>query len=133
MQAASGKNPNCNAQATYFSHLAEGRFMIQQCEHCNKHVFYPRVFCVHCGSERLHWVQPSGKGVVYSTSIVRKKKEDGGDYNVVLIDLEENVRLMSRVEEISLDRIAIGMAVQAKVVLRDGEPVLVFVPTGEPS
>ena len=116
------------AQRAYFTHLAEGRFLIQRCGACDRHVFYPRVLCVHCGSPRLDWVAPAGTGTVYSTSIVRRKAEDGGDYNVALVDLDEGVRMMSRIEGVALDRIAIGMRVRARIAAGDEGPVVVFDP-----
>ena len=99
----------------YFDKLAAGRFEIQRCAGCGKHVFYPRVLCPHCGGERLDWVAPSGRGTVYSTTVVRRKPADGGDYNIVLVDLAEGVRLMSRVAGIAPDQVKIGMAVAARI------------------
>lgn len=120
-----------DAQRVYFSHLSDGHFMIQRCGACGRHVFYPRVLCVHCGSPRLGWVRPAGTGTVYSSSIVRRKAEDGGDYNVALVDLDEGVRMMSRVEGVALDRIAIGMRVQARIAAGEEGPLVVFDPVGE--
>jgi uncharacterized OB-fold protein len=73
------------------------------------------VICPHCGSDQLGWVAPSGRGTVYSTTIVRRKPADGGDYNIVLVDLEEGVRLLSRVAGIPPDQVRIGMAVRARI------------------
>ena len=109
--------------------LAQGRFTIQQCADCRKFIFYPRVVCPHCGSARQDWVEPTGAGSVYSCTTVRRKADEGGDYNVSLIDLREGPRLMSRVEDIAPEKIAIGMAVEARVRLVDGTAVLIFVPT----
>jgi uncharacterized OB-fold protein len=112
----------------YRDKLAQGRFEIQRCAACAKHVFYPRVLCPHCGADRLEWVQPSGRGSVYSTTVVRRRPADGGDYNVALIDLEEGVRMMSRVAGIAPEAVAIGLRVQARVA-GEGEAALVeFVP-----
>jgi len=99
----------------YQERLSQGRFEIQKCAGCGKHVFYPRVLCPHCGADRLAWVAPSGRGVVYSTTVVRRKPADGGDYNVALVDLEEGVRMMSRVAEIAPETVRIGMKVKARV------------------
>jgi len=118
--------PPVGPQARYFSALAQGRFEIQNCDGCRKWQFFPRSLCMHCGSTRLKWQAPSGRGTVYSTSVVRRKPEAGGDYNVALIDLDEGVRLMSRVEGVAPDAVRIGMAVQAQ--LRPDEPFLFFVP-----
>lgn len=113
-------------EAHYFARLTEGVFEIQRCAACERHQFFPRVLCVHCGSEDLSWVAPSGRGTIYSYSIVRRKPEAGGDYNVVLVDLEENVRLMSRVEGVEPADLRIGQAVQARVAVEDGKGVVVF-------
>jgi uncharacterized OB-fold protein len=110
----------------YFARLAQGVFEIQRCAQCQRHQFYPRVLCVHCGSEDLQWVAPSGRGTVYSYSIVRRKPEAGGDYNVVLVDLEEDVRVMSRVEGVTPDALRVGQRVSARVALEEGKGVLVF-------
>ena len=117
---------NKGPEAYYFDQLKQGAFEIQQCVGCAKHQFYPRVLCVHCGGSELIWKQPSGAGTVYSHSIVRRKPEAGGDYNVVLIDLEEGVRLMSSIENCAAADIHIGQKVQARVVHRDGAGVVVF-------
>ncbi len=113
-------------QARYFSRLSQGIFEIQRCQACLRHQFYPRVLCQHCGSTALEWTSPSGKGKVYSFSVVRRKPELGGDYNVVLIELEEGVRLMSRVEGVVHDELRIGMAVSARVIDQDGQGLVVF-------
>ena len=113
-------------ESHYFQQLDRGVFEIQRCSACERHQFFPRVLCAHCGDENLHWVRPSGQGSVYSYSIVRRKSEAGGDYNVVLVDLDEGVRLMSRVEGVEPADIRIGQRVTAHVVQEDGKGVLVF-------
>jgi uncharacterized OB-fold protein len=108
----------------YLDALAAGRFEIQQCAACRKHVFHPRVLCPHCGGERLDWVAASGRGTVYSTTVVRRKPADGGDYNIVLVDLAEGPRMMSRVAGLSPEQVKIGMPVQARIA----EGLVEFVP-----
>lgn len=112
----------------YLAALAHGQFQIQHCADCDKYIFYPRVLCPHCGGVHLSWVRPSGLGTVYSVSIVRRKESDGGDYNVVLVDLPEGVRLLSRVTGVANEMVTIGMRVHAEIVREDGKPVLVFRP-----
>lgn len=112
----------------YHAALARGQFQIQHCTDCDKYLFYPRVLCPHCGGSHLSWARPSGLGTVYSVSIVRKKKEDGGDHNVVLVDLLEGVRMMGRVEGVANEAIAIGMRVHAEIRQENGKPIVVFVP-----
>lgn len=111
--------------AEFRAFLAEGRFMIQRSKSSGAHVFYPRAVAPGTGARDLEWVQASGCGVVYSTTVVRKKPPEPS-YNVVLVDLAEGPRMMSRVEGVDPAAVAIGMAVQARIVDQDGEPVVVF-------
>ena len=112
----------------YFDALAQGRFEIPQCRDCGKFHFYPRVCCPHCGSQTLEWVAPSGAGTVYSVTIVRAR--EGADYTVVLIDLDEGPRMMSRVVEVPVEEVRIGMKVHARIDVIDEGPLLVFVAKG---
>jgi uncharacterized OB-fold protein len=102
-------------QAEHQAALDEGRFLIQRCDGCAKHVYFPRELCPHCGSDRLAWLQPKGTGTVYAVTTVRRKADAGGDYNVSLIDLDEGVRLMSRVEGMAPSDVRIGQRVRARV------------------
>ncbi|HYG41756.1 MAG TPA: Zn-ribbon domain-containing OB-fold protein [Bordetella sp.] len=123
--------PPAGPQKHYHDQLAQGRFQIQRCQACAQAVFYPRMICPHCGSDRLDWITPSGLGTVYSTTVVRRKAEHGGDYNVALVDLEEGVRMMSRVEGIEPAAVAIGMAVQAYVADAGTDKLVVFKAIGD--
>lgn len=120
--------PGSPAMAAYAAHLQAGRFRIQQCEDCRRHVFYPRVICPHCASDRLSWVEPAGTGTVYSTTVVRRSDDKGGSYNVALIDLDEGVRLMSRVERVPPVDVRIGMRVRVHVAQLNGTVAPVFAP-----
>jgi uncharacterized OB-fold protein len=115
----------------YREALVAGHFQIQHCKNCSRHVFYPRVLCNHCGAAALEWVAASGRATVYSTTVVRRKPDAGGDINIVLVDLEEGVRMMSRVDALAPEQVRIGMAVTARIVADAGQPMVVFVPVPE--
>lgn len=114
-------------EAQYQQFLAEGRFMIQRSAGSGKHVFYPRVAEPATGATDLEWVAASGRGTVYSTSVVRQKPPTP-NYNVALIDLAEGPRMMSRVVGIAAEEVRIGMAVTARIVHENEAAVLVFEP-----
>jgi len=115
------------AEIAYHEYLAKGEFRIQHCNACSRHVFYPRALCPHCGSSNLEWVKASGAGTVYSTTVMRRKPEAGGDYNVCLVALEEGPRLMSRVEGVAPKEVRIGMPVKARIAGGGEEgPYVVF-------
>ncbi|NYE22911.1 Zn-ribbon domain-containing OB-fold protein [Pigmentiphaga litoralis] len=116
------------ADLHYRRALDQGQFLIQRCGACDRSVFYPRMVCPHCGSDRLDWFAPSGAATVYSTTVVRGRPQDGGDRNVALLDLAEGVRMMSRVDGIAPADVKIGMAVQARVLMAEDGGKVVFVP-----
>jgi uncharacterized OB-fold protein len=105
--------------------LAEGRFMIQRSRSGGEFVFYPRVVAPGTGARDLEWVEASGRGRVYSTTVVRRKPPEPS-YNVALVDLEEGPRMMSRIEGLAPEEVKIGMAVKARIAVQDDEPVIVF-------
>jgi uncharacterized OB-fold protein len=113
-------------EAIYRQHLAEGIFQIQRCLACGNHFFYPRVLCRHCGSDMVEWVTPSGGGTVYSTTVVRRKPQDGGSHNVAIVELDEGPRMMTRVEGIAPESVRIGSRVSARVIREGAGTVLVF-------
>lgn len=108
--------------------LAAGQFKLQFCSACERHVFYPRLACPHCGAAGLDWVAASGEGVVYSTSVPRAKD---GNYNISLVDLVEGPRMMTRVVDIEPEQVRIGMKVQAFIGELEGETLVLFRPAQE--
>jgi uncharacterized OB-fold protein len=100
-------------------------------EHCRRHelayqvdaegrpVFRPRV-----GYD--DWRVSAGLGTVYSTSVVRPRKAE--PYGVVLIDLDEGFRMMSRVIGMPPEDVTIGLRVRVAWEERedDDAPLPVF-------
>ena len=119
---------NRGALARHQAALAQGRFLIQKCNDCTRHIYYPREICPHCGSDAVELVEPTGTGTVYAVTNVQRKPAEGGDYNVSLIDLDEGPRLMSRVEKMAPDSVKIGQRVSARVVLTEGRGMVIFDP-----
>ena len=109
----------------YFEHLAQGRFMLQRSRVSGKYFFYPRVAEPMTGARDLEWVEASGRGTVYATTVVRTKPPLR-PYNVALVDLEEGPRIMSRVEGIAPDEVRIGMKVRARIGKQDEREIVLF-------
>ncbi len=118
--------------AAFRLNVAEGRLWLQHCAGCGSHIFYPRVLCPHCGAADPQWVPASGRGVVYSRAVLHRKPKPGTDlpdtHAIVLVDLEEGPRLMSRLPGVAADDIRIGMAVQGRIEQTEGGPIVVFDP-----
>ncbi|VTU46106.1 Zn-ribbon domain-containing OB-fold protein [Variovorax sp. PBL-E5] len=123
--AAQARAP-ARTDAQFQKHLDEGRFMIQRAVKSGRAFFYPRVAEPLSGDTALEWFEPSGRGIVYSTTVVRVRPP-AESYNVALIDLEEGPRLTSRVVGIAAADVRIGMRVKARIEPGD-KALLVFEP-----
>ena len=113
----------------YRRHLERGKLGYQRCAECSAAVFYPRVLCPVCGSGALEWRDSAGRGTVYATTAVHSRSRD--PRNVVLVDLDEGFRMMSRVEGVPAEEVEVRTRVRFEV--RQGEedePVAVFVQEG---
>ena len=98
----------------YFDACNEGRLLIQHCDTCHRWQFYPRHMCTHCGGGDLVWRQAAGTGRVASFTVVRRavSKAYEAPYVIVLVDLDEGVRMMSQLREANVDSVFIGQCVE---------------------
>jgi uncharacterized OB-fold protein len=86
--------------APYWEAARAARLLIQRCDSCQRHIFYPRSVCPHCMSDQIQWVDAAGTGTVYSYTVVHRSPEafkPDVPYVVALIDLDEGVRMMSNI------------------------------------
>jgi uncharacterized protein len=87
--------------APFWAATEKHQLMMQRCESCHRLAWYPRALCPRCGEFSLRWEQLSGRGVVYAVSVHHRAAHpafaDRVPYSVVLVDLEEGVRMMSNV------------------------------------
>lgn len=112
----------------YARYLEAGKLAFQHCNDCGAAIFYPRVLCPVCGGVSLEWRESGGRGTVYATTAIHRR--DSEPYNVVLVDLDEGFRMMSRVGGLPADEVEVGMDVSVKFVQTDEGPVAVFEPAG---
>lgn len=112
-------------EQAFLAFLAAGRLMIQRARKSGRCFFPPRVAEPVTGDTGYDWVEASGRGIVYATTVTRPRPP-AHSVNVALIDLREGPRMMSRVEGVAPEHVAIGMQVRARIVCEDGSPIVVF-------
>lgn len=99
----------------------EHRLLMKRCAACGRAHFYPRPFCPHCWSDQVLWEEASGRGTLYTFSIVRRNDlppwGSRVPYVAAVVDLDEGVRMLSNVVDCELDAVAIGMPLE--VTYRD--------------
>ena len=114
-------------EAIWRAALADGRFMLQKSVTDDAYVFPPRTMSPGKGADDLVWVDAAGGGSVYSVTVI-SPKPPLEPYNVVLVELDEGPRVMSRIEGIAASDVKIGMRVQARIGEEAGAPILLFDP-----
>lgn len=113
----------------------EERLLLQHCPDCDRHQFFPRPFCMHCGGEDIQWTEASGSGTVYSYTIVRQcvrnpEFADEVPYCQAFVDLEEGPRMCSTVVDCPFEEVRRGLSVQ---VVFDHVTAEVTIPRFEPA
>jgi uncharacterized protein len=97
------------------------KLLIQFCNDCQSKIFYPRKFCPECWSGNLDWIEAKGKGKVYSFTITRDMVEPKFmpdlPYVLAMVNLEEGIRMMTRIVECDPEKVEMGMDVE--VVFED--------------
>ncbi|MDR3448607.1 MAG: OB-fold domain-containing protein [Alphaproteobacteria bacterium] len=114
--------------AYHRSELAKGRFVIQRASNSGRCFFYPRNFEPGTGDADFTWIEPSGRAVVYSTTPVWRRPEQGGTFNIALVDLEEGPRMLTRIVGIDPEAVEIGMNVIASIEDVEGQTLVVYRP-----
>lgn len=77
-------------------------------------------------SAELDWVEASGRGNVHSFTVVHRAPADYREevpYVVALVDLDEGVRMMTRLLDVEPAAVDVGMAVEVAI---QGEPRLPY-------
>jgi uncharacterized OB-fold protein len=103
----------------FWAAAARGTLMIPRCDACGRYVWYPETPCRHCGAERLTWTEVSGRGRLFSWSVVRHawipQFADRLPLVTGLVALEEEpaVRLVTYIVDCPLDRLRCDMPVRA--------------------
>lgn len=116
----------------YWDGVAAGVLRIKRCGECGRAHFYPRPFCPHCWSERVQWEDSSGRGVVYTYSVVRSNDlppfPARVPYVAAIVELDEGPRVMTNLVDVGPDDVHIGMAVVLACRELDGLKLACFRP-----
>src|SRR5208282_1110431 len=111
---------------TFWNAARENRFMIPVCTACGKPHWYPRAICPFCASEKVEWREASGRGTIYTFSVMRRVKEP---YVIAHVTLAEGPTMLTNLVDCDFDRLRIGQPVA--VVFKEtenGPPAPMFRP-----
>jgi uncharacterized OB-fold protein len=103
----------------------EGHLVLQRCRDCGRHVFYPRIACPHCQADALEWVEASGRGTLYSFTVVQANAPSAFardvPYVVAVVRLDEGVQMLTNIVECDVTTLRCDQPVEVVFVRRDDE------------
>jgi len=110
-------SPTDTENRRHWQAAREGMLMLQRCEHCAAFRFPAASICPHCRKAGARWEKVSGRGVVESFCRFHKAywPAFAGEvpYTVLLVRLDEGVRMYSNPAGMDANGIGIGTRVEA--------------------
>jgi len=92
------------------------QLVFQKCQDCGTVVHPPRPMCPNCQSLNKGWEPSSGKGKIYSfVTVAYPKAAYPGikvPYSVVLVEMENGMRVVSNIVDVEPQDVSIGMPVE---------------------
>ena len=99
----------------FWDGCARGELLLQRCRRCGTVWHPPSSLCPGCLATDYEWSAASGKGMVYTYSVVhhafRPVWEPLVPYIVAVIELAEGPHIVSNVVDAAVDAVAVGMPV----------------------
>jgi len=115
--------------APFYEAALRGELRLQRCAACGRFRHYPRPTCPACLAREHTWERASGRGTVWTWTIVRGPTlpafESRVPYNVVDVLLEEGVHFVSEVLDCPPEDLRAGLPVEAVFVAASAEVALV--------
>ncbi|OBI19837.1 nucleic acid-binding protein [Mycobacterium sp. E2462] len=110
----------------FWNGLRDNKLLIQRCDSCGALRNPPRPMCPHCRSLAWTAIESSGRGTVYSHVVPLEPKFPFFDYPyvVVLVELDEGVRLVSNLCGVDPAAVTPGMPVEVFFEQFDDDLVL---------
>ena len=116
----------------FWNAAKEGKLLLQYDRKSGKPQFWPRPVSIHSGRSDMEWREVSGKGTLYAWTEVHiplPGMEEFVPYVLAAVELDEGVRIMSRLTNVKVEALNPGMAVKvAWEKLTDDISMYVFEP-----
>lgn len=106
-----------------------GKLMVKFCQSCKQPHWYPRTLCPFCFGD-TEWKAASGKGTIYSFSIMQRGNPN--PYCIAYVTLDEGVTMMTQIVDCDLESVRIGQQVEVVFKASEGDThqVPMFKPLG---
>jgi len=102
----------------FWTAAKQRRFVLQKCARCATFNFYPKPWCIECGSRELEWTEASPLGTVYSYTISRTVGMNYPGWQadlpvlMCMVDLDDGPRMYGQVTDCAPEDLRIGMRLE---------------------
>ncbi len=103
---------------TFWEATDKGKLMVKHCSQCDRSHYYPRKHCPLCGHPETQWREASGRGTVYSYTIMGRAARPTAP---AIIELEEGIRLSTAVVDADIHNLRIGDPVTLRFLPAEGD------------
>ncbi len=113
----------------FWQGLRDGKLLIQECSECQTKRHPPQPMCETCQSLEWQTIESNCFGTIYSYTAIHYPEIPPFDYPnvIVLVDLDEGVRIAAQLEGTQPEKIEIGDRVQAHIKeVQDGLALPIF-------
>ncbi len=111
-------------QQPFWDSLREHNIKVQRCASCRAFRHVPKEICAKCHSTSFSWERVSGRGVVYTYTIVHRAPTPAyqavAPYAIVHAAMDEGFRMVGTMTGVDPDAVEIGTPV--RVVYTDLSP-----------
>ena len=108
---------NTELTRPFWEATRDHKLVMPRCKTCSDLFFYPREVCPNCLSSDLEWVAVSGRGRVYSYTVVHQAanpafREDT-PHVYAIVQLDEGPKMVSNLVECAIEDVEVDMPVTA--------------------
>ena len=98
----------------FFDAARNHQLAVQKCDACGKLRFPAAPLCLACDSDKASWVTVSGRGQVFSFTVMHRAYHPAikVPYTLAVIELNEGVKITSNVIGIEPSKVKCGMPVE---------------------
>jgi uncharacterized OB-fold protein len=118
-------------QRHFFERARAGQLTAVRCGKCGELAIPPRELCPACGERAWEPVPLAGEGTIASFTVIRvapRAWAADAPYAVAVVRLNEGVSLLGRIVDIPLEKLAVGLPVRFRPLVRDDRTSVGFGP-----
>ena len=116
---------------SFFQRARAGQLTGMRCGKCGGLAIPPKEFCPDCHARAWQPVPLRGEGTIASFTVIRvapRAHAADAPYAVAVVKLTEGVALLGRIVDIPLDKLAVGLPVRFRPLVKDHRTAVGFGP-----